>query len=414
MSYFLGTKKPAMIFRVTGFYFCLAPVYWFYTGFEGVLVAVKTILLGLVLFLFFSNLQVVTRRNFRYWLFRSFFGFWHFVALLVLMSPGFFQVNDFSVATDFFIRLLASYVFCWIGIYCANLFLFRESVVELTKYLWVIAIPCALVVLSGLTGFPDWNNPFLPRNYVSLAEGGFGGTRTSWGTAVAFVYPLLFLKLYLSRDYRAYFYFVVVLSIFIFSVAFPSSRGALIAICSGSVLFFLLDPSSKKIRIPAVIILVAFFAAGVYFFGDHLRLINYDSSGVYTDITSGRTVGFDYGMQLLYERPFFGYGFKNVQINLGSELVDIHNSYLNYALSFGVGAAVFLFASIVTVMIKGIAISQRYPQLVPFLLVGWTALVCGMVEPDILWGQLFSSLIFWVSIGVLIGFLDKQQKRPLD
>lgn len=377
-------------------YLILAPVYWL----PGISIELMS-LLKLGLFAAVAGLAVM-RLPGLWGANRFFVVVTPWLGLLVATAiPGVLQTeNEYlpSFAFDFAMISLAMFV----G------FVLVASRGPLRKYL--AAYVCGLAIISAVSIFVTAPTMTRDGDEVLIAAGGFAPGRTGWSNGIAFAGVIALLLCASARGSLGKALFALAFAGVASSQIYFGGRSGFIApILAFGAAVFVLGVTGGKSRIMWGVMfgLVATLAWGLYsqeiesaFRLDRQVTTVYSSQ--WDAILSGRLSNWQLALQLIGQRPLFGYGFNDWSESGNWGNYFVHNEWLKFTYQGGIFYAL-MWAVFVASLLKTAREADRvaiHSGSVPvFTAVILTALVITFSEPNTLIGVFQKSAPLWVVIG---------------
>lgn len=407
-----GTRDPVQAFQTSrlGFhgillalYIGIAPVYWFAGIDPGPANIVKTFLVATAVVAVW--LRVV--RSGRAALPFGMVGPPGMVLVVGTMSLAVFQ-SEIAVAAARLTDVAIGFAFLWtVYLYVSN----GGNAVRLLGVGSSLILPfCLLVVSSGLIGIPNWPSPFLGSGF-SLADSGFGGTRTGWAAAVSMYLPMCLMagKVISIRNPRAGTAFSVsaVLLIAGSQLVVGGRTGLLASLLILTVWIALGQLPRWGWALPLLIaVLLSIDSTWIV---ERLRFDRL-SSGVTLEsldrFSASRLTILSVSYDLFRDRPFLGYGFDNVYV----DGLSIHNGWLRLGVEGGVLAILGHIAVAVSFCLKPITLLTRgsgqevdasvnRPLGLSILLTVAAALVVSLFEPGVFFGTFQIRALVFAGVG---------------
>lgn len=229
---------------------------------------------------------------------------------------------------------------------------------------------------------------------IQLSSTGFSIARTSWGIGVALL-SFFLINFSNSKKIKTLLFFSAFLC-----VLSTGSRGGMLYFLIGSVFFISISNLNLREKFLAFSVVISGLLAIFLYFSEYLRLSGVD------DITTGRSSQYQYFFELFNTNPFFGYypegGYSLV--NYGFDYSQIHNSWLNFILMYGLIGFIPLLLFIIFSLEK-IFFNFNKKNYSLYLLV-----FCGffstLLEPETILSNGYHILVFWFALG----FLSKKSR----
>ena len=401
-------------------YLGTAPIYWL-PGVSFVVVdSCKTILFIIVIGLFaFSALS----EN-KLYVPRVLWGPVGFLGLIVLSIPGIVQAIDVFRAMHFVINLVSGALFLW----CSFTLTLRHVDIGLIfhRAAVIVALFAMLTVTNRLIGLPSWYLPEIwqndPYTLKSLANAGFGSSRSGWSNELAPYLPiLLFISTTRSKNDSILQYIVCIAmaASIISSQIIVGGRAGILAsvIIVGAVCF--LHPLRKI----AILTCLAFsgMIAILFLFTYEYWIKVYDPY-LMTDLnrfSAGRMTNYSFAIDKIQERPFFGNGIGNVLEVNQDKLYEIHNFWLQSAATFGILMPLLFFAMFfatlccaarVWINCKGDTADQSFVSALGMILIA--GIVISNFHPNYFIEAFHQSPLLWAAMGAILGYSVRRNSMP--
>lgn len=229
-----------------------------------------------------------------------------------------------------------------------------------------------------------------------------------------FVSAMFFVSLwawfYSEGFFRGVSVFVFLLSLFF--VAWSGGRAAILSIMMGAIFLALLTMRTQwKIWLGVVLVAVAAVLASVAFQVENSamgvsRLLLYEQPGEggLDSVSSGRWGVWRHAVSLIADRPFWGWGGDIYSVvKIRPELVQVHNSFLQVPLEWGLVVGLVFWGGVIFVMGKGgyfLILKQKYHEkkLVLGLGLGGVMLVHCMFDGVVYHGTPFAIFMFSLAL----------------
>lgn len=225
-----------------------------------------------------------------------------------------------------------------------------------------------------------------------------------------FSYSVLFvLMIHLNEFLNQKKKLFLILSIFEVSmIVLYGSRGALVCV----VVFLVINVIRKNLEFRSKLLyLVSIFIAsiGAYFAFNELspsifqlliskgvssRTINLLFSGNFLKHDSNRSIIWERAMELISQRPVFGWGIGGFTDALGAPYP--HNLFLDLLLAFGYLIGGILIVTLIIIIIKAVYTAEQEERYLTFIFVS-IALVCLMFS-----GTVFTNYYFFIMLGLVL------------
>lgn len=395
---------------ILAIYIGISPVYWFWKiPVEYIQYFKSVAIISFCISAFFLSLH-----NKKFLFPRGVFGILGLLLLILSMTSGFFQ-SDFDDIYKRFFDIILGFIFMW-SVYwyvichgdILRVFVFSNL---------IIMIFSVLVVMSGVFHFPNWKSPFLAQ--FLLSDTGFGGLRTGWSLGLSFFLPTsLMISSLLGWNNKMKQSIMLALSLFtiLASQLVVGGRSGLFSSVVILLVWILIETRFSILWIIVIFILFFYFVNIDWLFV-HLRFDRLHDITSFSDLnqfSANRIYINKEALRLIFEKPFFGYGFSDIGIGFIKSGDVVHNLWLRVALQTGfVGFFVllciffyYLFFSINFLFLsyKSDLVDHKIKviSLAVFLTI-LNGLIVSMFEPNAILGTFQTSAMWWASVGTLIG-----------
>lgn len=202
-----------------------------------------------------------------------------------------------------------------------------------------------------------------------------------------------------------------------------NSRGIFISFLVFLLTVFLLIAirKSKNIKniiknIAIILVLMIIIISSVIFFKNFISLDRIEKS---SDVLSGRTVVWQYGMKKIEQSPLFGSGPKTFAdrevLRAGDKLNHFHNILIQSLVSTGIiGTFMFLFASVcIMVFIVKQYRKNKKKSTVTIILIAFIvfSLINNLTEVTIMYIITPMTFLFWIYLGYLMVLVRGEEKN---
>lgn len=288
-----------------------------------------------------------------------------------------------------------------------------------------VSVVCFLSILSNVTGLFSFTSP--APWFDDFGHGALGGYRTGWANSLFLFTP--FLLYYSNLNYKKNFSLIVMLCLVaIFgSQILSGGRAGFFAAFATVVLYSL--RSSRSLVLLAFILYLVLTLIPEEIFLKQFRAENLYSQYFNQDdvnrISSGRYEGYEIGLDLFKDRPFYGYGFGMSDDLSDSKgyMPEIHNTWLKRLIDGGLVFTiplVCLFVHCYLLIRKKILKIKSYDlklyrlNYIFLISLFFPAIIITFLEPNYLLGSFQGEAFFWISIGYLLrNKEDVQEQQPL-
>lgn len=285
---------------------------------------------------------------------------------------------------------------------------FFEGILKSTR---VFALICLLIPLGLLNSSLLWINPLYDNNINGLSFNqlftGFGGSRTGWSVGAAFIFNLCLFKVLNIRGKFQLFLEYISLLIIGLAILIPGGRGGLFSLFISYIVYIGMKIKHAKFPIFSLILLFLSIII-VISMKDYFRL-NEILSGDLNSASNGRIEGYNIVIEELINNLFFGLGIEKSNLTYyGLEYPDPHNVFINFIAKFGIIPflpILFLFISLFYTMF--VRSKNKYIKDL-ILLLTVPVLIFSFTEPNVLFGNFFNTLIYWLILGYCIKFYQIQ------
>lgn len=417
---------------IFGVYFGLSCVYWLPGISAELLRNIKFLLIGTAVSMTWG--LAFSHSEFR--LPSGAMGFIGALVVLVFSSIGFVQSASAEIFRTF-IDFALAFIMLWSFYIFSNRL--QYAITSLMVGCLIIAMLCSLVVVSQVSGFPDWRAPAVFDSY-HIRAAGFGAKRTGWSNGVSLFVPICFVFLSSQSKYKilnTLFFCFAIVSI-IGSQYVVAGRGGLLAsFIAVLILVWRIFPNKYFIMLVMsfFVFLLGYQAVNVggsdyginsdresAEYKGHLRLDRIEggiSKESLDHFSAGRMGANFYAIEKIIERPLLGFGFGNATYHD----VEIHNLWLKLAMEAGIMLPLF-FAIMIFRTGKNLAREAGYMRytgislyssldsegssilVVILSVVLFQGVVISMVEPNALLGSFQATAIWWAILGISLWISD--------
>ncbi len=344
--------------------------------------------------------------------------------LLVILSVGGIVQSEENAA---FLRIkdyLLGFIMMW------TCYLYRRMNRDISKVFYfaglIMAVHCAIVICSKVTGLPHWSGPKGFKN-PELWISGFTGLRTGWSDGGALFVPVL-AGYFLGSGKTSFLTRVVALlgalSIIGSQVVVAGKAGILASVLG---ILLLLNVAGRKKYIFVYLVVLAIAAVGLR--GYMLKAVSienyqneHNSFRQLNKFSAGRVSGDIMAVETALKQPFQGYGFREV---VGSQM-EIHNLWLRMWIESGIflplGFAYIVFriyrtsSALSRNTVGRAAIISGSMETDPLSYYGRVVILSGilisMFEPRFLLGSFQQCTIWWAVAGACMGASSLSLKEP--
>ncbi|MFV2069119.1 MAG: O-antigen ligase family protein, partial [Pirellulales bacterium] len=311
------------------------------------------------------------------------------------------QASGLSTALRGTIEIVVAFGILW------TLYVFERDIAPV----WSVAAAAAviqgvlsLLIVAAFLGWIDLQSPDA-LNANTIQDTGLGGWRTGWSNSVAMFVP--FALALVMRPGK-----VVVRLIGVGAVA-ATLLGQLISGGRAGVFVTLLSVLlmvTFAYGIPGIVIGLTAVFTGAYLllsgFAARFGIDRFDEPfGDIDDLSSGRLELLRFGVEKVGERPLIGHGNGQPVVALANgDTLEIHNIWLRIAAEGGIFLVVSFAAVVLSILGKAVDVlwratlaGSRAPIIEAAALLASLVggIVISMVEPNIFFGTMHASAIWW-------------------
>lgn len=398
-------------------YLGTSPIYWFWSIPLQVLSMTKAILSVLAIVIIWLPIF----RNRRLRLPKGLCGATGMLLLFLSMTVGFFQ-SDFEIIIIQTSNIVMGFVMLWTTYYYSK---FGGNIIKVFSIAFTILLPfCALVISARFLGFPNWESPFLGFPFT-LADTGFGGVRTGWSLGVTLFLPfvLMYAEITGLKHKSTIRWAVYVAILIILIIGSQLAVGGRSGLVGSLVVIGFWIVVGKKMRWLWVmpILLIVFFILDLDWLFEHLRFDRLGGVQNFEDLDhfSASRVGLNKtALNLILNRPLFGYGFGPIHISGISRAEVIHNLWLKMGVQAGILTPLIFGIIVVEFGRKALIFNLKICSKDSINSASWAfsmalistlgaGVILSMFEPNALLGTFQPSAMWWAAAGAGIGLSDK-------